>query len=798
MASIGSDGAQQTQGELQLSSSSSTSNSSRDSDMASKLQKATSLTIRVLQEITDDFSEERKIGQGAYGKVYVAKLENGEDIAVKMLYNNTPGIDDVQFQREFQNLMRLEHHNIVKLVGYCYETQHQPMQYMGKTIFAERTYRALCFDYMQNGSLQKHITAECDGLDWRTRYKIIKGTCEGLKHLHEGFEEPIYHLDLKPDNILLDKNMVPKLADFGLSKLFGDQQTMTTQTPIGTIGYLPMEFLHGNIVSNKFDIFSLGVVMIKIIAGHEAYSRSVEMHRGDFLDLVNANWRDRMHKTCRASRPLDAYCEQVNVCTEIALSCMEIDRHKRPSIEDIINQLNDTEAMIDKALSWSASSHSRMNEDLVNFRAVTGSEAILYAEKSSKFPVLVRVTAPPWHHAEEIPRAGVDLVVVLGKNWLSAYYLPKAMMIVIDNLGPNDRLSIVLFDSDAHRLMELTYMSDRGQADARLKINELVDGRATNIGDGLQEGAQILRGRELEEGDSRVGCIMLLTDSNDMSILGQEISTEYPVHTFGVDNHDPEAMKYIADKTFGTYSFVKWDAEDVRDAFGLFINGITKVVATSVKITLRAHEGVAISSIESGCYINRVNSDEMSGEIEIKDIYAGEQKNFIIYLAVKEGNKKLVTIDGGYQSIHGIKRLADMDVFVLRPRSGCSPAKLVMHRGVAAELVRLQLVKELSILVARGQRLTFYNMDQLWDTVRLSEDSRNADEETLSRLGKCVAEIRKVACLPDLNPKQVPYLMSWLSCHQWQRATTKGLLYESGAFTLAQPGVSDADGEDNE
>ncbi|XP_047042787.1 probable serine/threonine-protein kinase At1g01540 [Lolium rigidum] len=285
MASIGSDGAQQTQGELQLSSSSSTSNSSRDSDMASKLQKATSLTIRVLQEITDDFSEERKIGQGAYGKVYMAKLENGEDIAVKMLYNNTPGIDDVQFQREFQNLMRLEHDNIVKLVGYCYETQHQPMQYMGKTIFAERTYRALCFDYMQNGSLQKHITAECDGLDWHTRYKIIKGTCEGLKHLHEGFEEPIYHLDLKPDNILLDKNMVPKLADFGLSKLFGGQQTMTTQTPIGTIGYLPMEFLHGNIVSNKFDIFSLGVVMIKIIAGHEAYSRSVEMDRGDFLDL---------------------------------------------------------------------------------------------------------------------------------------------------------------------------------------------------------------------------------------------------------------------------------------------------------------------------------------------------------------------------------------------------------------------------------------------------------------------------------------------------------------------------------
>ena len=85
-------------------------------------------------------------------------LGNGEEIAVKRLYNITPGsIDDENFQREFQNLMMLEHRNIVRLVGYCYETHHQPMQYMGTTIFAENIYRALCFEYMQNGSLQKHI-----------------------------------------------------------------------------------------------------------------------------------------------------------------------------------------------------------------------------------------------------------------------------------------------------------------------------------------------------------------------------------------------------------------------------------------------------------------------------------------------------------------------------------------------------------------------------------------------------------------------------------------------------------------
>ena len=76
---------------------------------------------------------------------------------------------------------------------------------------------------------------ECDGLTWHTRYKIIRGTCEGLKYLHEGFNGPIYHLDIKPDNILLDKDMVPKIADFGLSKLFGDERTMITQRCIGTM-----------------------------------------------------------------------------------------------------------------------------------------------------------------------------------------------------------------------------------------------------------------------------------------------------------------------------------------------------------------------------------------------------------------------------------------------------------------------------------------------------------------------------------------------------------------------------------
>ncbi|EEE51843.1 hypothetical protein OsJ_33343 [Oryza sativa Japonica Group] len=307
----------------------------------------TDITFRLLEEITDGFSEERKIGQGAYGTVYKGEFRNGKEIAVKMLHNDTLGFDDKQFENEFQNLMRLEHPNIVRLVAYCYETQHKYAEYKGRIVFAAIIHRALCFEYLTGGSLENHLSDEFHGLDWPTRFKIIKGTCEGLKYLHEGLKPPIYHLDLKPGNILLDKNMVPKLADFGLSKLFTEEKTRVTQTPIGTVGYLPPEYIEKNVLSNKLDIFSLGVVMLNVIAGPRGRSRSAEMSSQEFTDLVLGNWTVRLQATWNGSS-LEAYRQQVKTCTEIALKCVEIDRHKRPNILDIVNKINETETMIGK------------------------------------------------------------------------------------------------------------------------------------------------------------------------------------------------------------------------------------------------------------------------------------------------------------------------------------------------------------------------------------------------------------------------------------------------------------------
>ncbi|CAM0908288.1 unnamed protein product [Alopecurus aequalis] len=303
------------------------------------------LSYDFLREITDGFSEERGRGSGSYGKVYLGVNKDGEKIAVKLLHGTSSVVDnDKQFEKEFHNLTCLQHPNIVRFVGYCHETHRECVPYKGKMILADVTKRALCFEYMDNGSLDSFLSDESSGHDWHTRYAIIKGICDGLKYLHEELHHPIFHLDLKPANILLDEHMVPKLADFGLSRLLGEERTQITTSSIGTIGYLPPEFINQHVISNKFDIFSLGVVIIKIMAGRTGYFKCGEMSSHKFIELVHENWRSRLHG--KSSCVLKSYSEQVKRCMEIALSCVEADRQLRPNIGDIVCMLNETETMI--------------------------------------------------------------------------------------------------------------------------------------------------------------------------------------------------------------------------------------------------------------------------------------------------------------------------------------------------------------------------------------------------------------------------------------------------------------------
>ncbi|XP_044327312.1 probable serine/threonine-protein kinase At1g01540 [Triticum aestivum] len=260
--------------------------------------------------------ERRRSGQDKEGL-----HTDGQRIAVKILHPMLHNLDDTQFEQEYHNLESLQHQNIVRLVGYCNETRREFVSFEGRTALSERTHRALCFEYMQNGNLDNHLSDESSGHDWHTRYAIIKGIAKGLKYLHVEFTPPMFHLDLKPANVLLDENWVAKIGDFGLSRFMQNEQTHITTSSIGTIGYLPPEYIDGGVISNKFDIFSLGVIMIK----------------------VSGNWRNRLQAALMD--PIEPYCEQIRRCITIALACVEPDRHRGPTIGYILNELNQTETM---------------------------------------------------------------------------------------------------------------------------------------------------------------------------------------------------------------------------------------------------------------------------------------------------------------------------------------------------------------------------------------------------------------------------------------------------------------------
>ncbi|KAJ1275297.1 hypothetical protein BS78_05G125300 [Paspalum vaginatum] len=228
--------------------------------------------------------------------------------------------------------MRTRHRNIVRFLGYCADTQGKMTEYQGRYVLADVRVRLLCFEYIRNGNLQSHLTDEYCGLEWHERYRIIKGVCQGLRYLHE--EENIVHLDLKPDNILLDHNMVPKITDFGLSRLFNKQQTrVITSNLYGSRGYVAPEYLDHGIITFKSDIYSLGVIILEILTGKRGPCK---------VENVVENWKNRLQRTS-SHLLLDAYCHQVKACIEIALNSMDFNSKNRPNVGAIIAALNETE-----------------------------------------------------------------------------------------------------------------------------------------------------------------------------------------------------------------------------------------------------------------------------------------------------------------------------------------------------------------------------------------------------------------------------------------------------------------------
>ncbi|KAF7105420.1 hypothetical protein CFC21_106236 [Triticum aestivum] len=278
------------------------------------------LPFPLLEKITDYFSDELIIGRGGCAVVYKAILDNGV-LAVKRLPNTY--MYEEQFHREVECLMKVKHKNIVRFLGYCADTQGNMGSYNGKMVMADVQQRLLCFEYLPRGSLDHYITDSSGGLEWVKRFQVIKGICEGLNYLHQN---NIMHLDLKPGNILLDEDMMPKITDFGLSRCFEEDQTrVITKNVGGTLGYLAPEFHEGEI-THKFDVYSLGVIIMEMLTGKK---------RCESIADVRESWSYKSDIL---------WWDQIRVCAEIGIECTDLKPANRPeSMKHIIDRLLSTE-----------------------------------------------------------------------------------------------------------------------------------------------------------------------------------------------------------------------------------------------------------------------------------------------------------------------------------------------------------------------------------------------------------------------------------------------------------------------
>ncbi|XP_028119970.1 probable leucine-rich repeat receptor-like serine/threonine-protein kinase At3g14840 isoform X6 [Camellia sinensis] len=286
-----------------------------------------SFTLRQIKAATKNFDVANKIGEGGFGPVYKGLLLDGTMIAVKQLSSKSN-----QGNREFVNeigmISALQHPNLVKLYGCCIEEDQL----------------LLVYEYMENNSLARALFGPEEHrltLDWPTRNRICIGIAKGLAYLHEESRLKIVHRDIKATNVLLDRNLNPKISDFGLAKLDEEENTHISTRIAGTYGYMAPEYAMWGYLTDKADVYSFGVVALEIVCGRSAtgsYRRKEDFinllelaldlkEKGNLMELVDPRLKSDFNK------------EQVMVMLNVALLCTNAIATIRPTMSSVVSML---------------------------------------------------------------------------------------------------------------------------------------------------------------------------------------------------------------------------------------------------------------------------------------------------------------------------------------------------------------------------------------------------------------------------------------------------------------------------
>ncbi|XP_056842103.1 probable leucine-rich repeat receptor-like serine/threonine-protein kinase At3g14840 isoform X1 [Raphanus sativus] len=285
-----------------------------------------SFSLKQIKVATDNFDPANKIGEGGFGPVHKGKLPDGTVIAVKQLSSKSK-----QGNREFLNeiamISALQHPHLVKLYGCCVE---------GDQLL-------LVYEYLENNSLARALFGPQETqirLDWPTRQKICVGIARGLAYLHEESRLKIVHRDIKATNVLLDKELNPKISDFGLAKLDEDENTHMSTRVAGTYGYMAPEYAMRGHLTDKADVYSFGVVALEIVHGRSNTSAQSKAETFYLLDWVHVlREQNKLMEVVDARLGTDYNREEAMTMIQIGILCTSQVPTDRPSMSTVVSLL---------------------------------------------------------------------------------------------------------------------------------------------------------------------------------------------------------------------------------------------------------------------------------------------------------------------------------------------------------------------------------------------------------------------------------------------------------------------------
>ncbi|XP_022844623.1 putative receptor-like protein kinase At5g39000 [Olea europaea var. sylvestris] len=275
--------------------------------------------LATIAAATNNFSLPNEIGAGAFGTVYKGLLSTGKEVAIKRLSSNSYQADSV-LKNEVLLLSKLQHPNLIKLLGYCLHGQE----------------RMLVYELMEKKSLNAYLFGEKrHEIGWTIRFNIFIGIARGILHLHQDSGLRIIHRDIKVSNILLDKEMNPKISGFGLACTLEEHQAEMITLIAGTIGYISPECLRESIISVKSDVYSFGVLVLEIVSGRSIHSA--------FPDLIVCVWKmwnegkalEFLDKSMKDEFPADEALR----CIQVGLLCIQKHRGDRPTMQSVLEML---------------------------------------------------------------------------------------------------------------------------------------------------------------------------------------------------------------------------------------------------------------------------------------------------------------------------------------------------------------------------------------------------------------------------------------------------------------------------